>query len=354
MRQGHFAALQPLCPRCQLAGHASHLQINSAWETDGDIIWMGILHCPANECRLEFPIIDGVPIIVADVRSYLASSGGQLLRRHDLPESLETLLGDASGPASEFDQTRQHLSIYAWSHYGEFDELEDEDPATDGIVECLNAGISLGIGSSPAIDLGCAVGRTTFELAMQTGGQALGIDANFAMLQMAQRLLRFGEVTYERRRTGLVYDRRKFAVRLPGAHNADFWACDALALPFDTAAFGTALALNLLDCVASPVDLLREIQRLLRPGGRGIIATPFDWSPAATAVEAWIGGHSQRGRDGGDGPSRLLTALGTDTTVAGLGGLEVMGNVTAVNWRARLHSRSSVSYRNYVLGVRRI
>ena len=70
------------------------------------------------------------------------------------------------------------------------------------------------------MDLGCSVGGTTFELAQQTGRLVLGVDLNLAMLRLAMAALQRGVVQYPRKRTGVVYDRRRFAVSFPNAEKA--------------------------------------------------------------------------------------------------------------------------------------
>ena len=149
------------------------------------------------------------------------------------------------------------------------------------------------------LDVGCSVGRTTFALADTTAELVLGVDLNFAMLRLAAEVLQRGAVRYPRRRVGVVYDRREFPVTFAQAERVDFWACDALALPFAPESCGLAVTLNLLDCAAAPRDLLAGVAELLKPGAALVLSTPYDWSPAATNMEAWLGGHSQRSREGG-------------------------------------------------------
>ena len=132
MRRRHFDALQPICPRCALEGRAAlPLELASVLAGTDDLVQEGLLHCRSEECRLEYPIIDGVPIIVPDVRSYIANHAGQIHRRQDLSEEIEGLIGDALGPGSDLDQTRQHLSIYCWGHYGDLDPGEPEEEQED-------------------------------------------------------------------------------------------------------------------------------------------------------------------------------------------------------------------------------
>ncbi len=318
-----------------------------------DIVLEGLLHCECEDCRQEYPIIDGIPIIVPDVRSYIANNILQIHRRGELSEEIEGLIGDALGPGSDLDQTRQHLSIYCWGHYGDLDPDESQDTSLGSLVDCLARGFSLPIKpSAPAIDLGCSVGRSTFELAQQIGGLTLGIDLNFAMLKTAQNVLQTGRLSYGRRRLGLVSDRREFPVELPAREHVDFWACDSLALPFAAGQFGMVVAMNLLDCVASPRDLLAVIRGMLKKGGSALISTPYDWSPNATPVESWIGGHSQRGPDKGAAEPLLRALLTPGAHPQSVDGFTIAGEIEDVPWMTRLHERSTVAYSTHLLALR--
>jgi len=354
LRRRHFDALQPVCPRCALEGRAaSPLELATVLVGTEDNIQEGMLHCGCEDCRLEYPIIDGIPIIVPDVRGYIANNISQIHRRGDLSEEIEGLIGDALGPGSDLDQTRQHLSIYCWGHYGDLDPDEQQDEVSGSVVHCLEQGFSLPINpSGPALDLGCSVGRTTFELAERIDGLALGVDLNFAMLKTAQTVMQTGRLSYPRRRLGLVSDRREFPVKLPARGLVDFWACDTLALPFTAGQFGTVLAINLLDCVASPRDLLAVVRGMLKVGGSALISTPYDWSPNATPVEAWIGGHSQRGPDKGAAELLLRALLTPGAHPQSVDGLTIAGEIEDVPWLTRLHERSTVTYSTHVVAVR--
>ena len=354
MRRRHFDALQPICPRCALEGRdATPLELAGVFAGSQDFIREGLLHCGFADCRQEYPIVDGVPIIVPDVRGYLANNINQIHRRDDLSNEIQSLLGDALGPGSDLDQTRQHLSIYCWGHYGDLDPEEQQGNAPGSVVHCLERGLSLPISLSvPALDLGCSVGRATFEIAERIDGLALGVDLNFAMLKTAQNVLQTGRLSYGRRRLGLVSDRREFPMELPGRELVDFWACDTLALPFTAGQFGMVLAINLLDCVVSPRDLLAVVRGMLQVGGSALLATPYDWSPNATPVEAWIGGHSQRGPDKGAAEPLLRALLTPGAHPQSVEGLTIAGEIENVPWLTRLHDRSTVTYSTHLVAAR--
>jgi SAM-dependent methyltransferase len=319
-----------------------------------DLIIEGVLHCSAEPCLQEYPIIDAIPIIVPNVRAYLSENLFNLTLRHDRSAVIESLLGDAAGPGSAYDVIRQHLSTYGWDHYHEFDPHTDAtDNSAGAVSRCLEHALNL-VGdrfTGNAIDVGCSVGRTTFDLTERTDDLVLGVDINFPMLQVAQTVLRTGVVRYPERRVGVVYDRCEFEVRFDGADRVDFWACDALALPFPTRSFSCVVALNVLDCVLSPCGFLDSVADLLTAGGTAVLATPYDWSPGATPVEAWIGGHSQRGDDHGASEPLLRSLLTPGAHPQSSGRLRLTAEIQHVPWRARLHERSIVEYTVHVVAA---
>ena len=391
MRRGHFESIRPICPRCKTQrGISAPLALRTVLrEADGHII-EGIMHCPDPMCRQEYPVIDGVPILVPQVRQYITDHFEPVMIRRDLGETLESLIGDCAGPGTTFDYTRQQVSSYAWDHYGEFDPEEQvrldpgapdlrphaapDAPGRSGFpgssVQCLKQLLARG-GASPhglTLDLGCATGRHAFELAALTDGLVLGVDVSFAMLRLAAIALRTGRVEYARRRLGLVYDRRAFEVPVlhPGAgvgagvERVDFWLCDATALPLADGSASGVIGLNVLDAVASPVALLESIARVLGDGGHAHLACPYDWSGGATTAEQWIGGHSQRSADRGEPVPRLkqLLAGGEAATAApgaaGSRALQLLAEADDLpSWRVRLHERAFNEYRLHGVVLRK-
>lgn len=371
MRREHLESLAPVCPVCRRAGRgASPLGLTRAIAEDRDAVEEGLLGCPHPECLREYPVIDGVPLLIADLRSYAAGSLLALLARDDLSEATESLLGDCAGPGSELDTLRRELSTYGEDHYGDLDPggggttpagalaggpgsavrllealLGRAESAVDGGLAALPGG--------PVLDLGCAVGRTTFELAARTGRRALGVDLNFAMLRLAQGVARRGVARYPRRRFGVVFDQREVPVAPAGRERADFWAADALELPFPDGGFGLVASLNVIDCVARPRDALAELARVLAPGGLALVTTPYDWSPAATPFEQWLGGHSQRHEDHGAGEPVLRALLTPGAHPASVEGVEIVAEAEDLPWRLRLHDRSTVEYRVHGVIVRK-
>ena len=101
---------------------------------------------------------------------------------------------------------------------------------------------------SPAavvVDLGCGTGAVAAELAPAVA-KVIGVDDSPAMLRAA------------RRRTA----------PLP---NVELVRGDLAAVPVATAAADAAVCVLALTYVADPAAVVREIGRLLRPGGRGVV-----------------------------------------------------------------------------------
>jgi SAM-dependent methyltransferase/uncharacterized protein YbaR (Trm112 family) len=346
MRRRHFEGLRPVCPVCRTRGVESSLGLAVVLQETGEHVIEGTLRCPEPACQREYPIIDGIPLLLGNLRAYVSGAIDQIQARADLSAETESLLGDCCGPGSAFDVTRQHLSTYAWDHYGDLDP-DELSSGPGSILRLLDHGLTLAkkLPQGPILDLGCSVGRSTFALADQIGGLVLGVDLSYAMLRLASQVLREERVCYPRRRVGLVYDRRDFPARFSGSENVDFWACDALALPFSAGTFGTVVALNVLDCVQSPHDLLVSLPRLLAKKGKAILSTPYDWSLAATPVEAWLGGHSQRGPGAGASEPVLRALLTRGAHPASIEGLEILAEDSNVPWRVRMHDRAVMEYR---------
>jgi len=329
LRREHFETLRPICPVCR---DAAPLVIGQSIREEADDLLEGILRCSNHECSREYPVIDGIPILVGPIRAWLAANPLQVLLREDLSSEIESLLGDVLGAGSQFDITRQHVGIYAADHY----ETRSAEGVLDVALQHARAE------EGPVLDAGCSVGGTTLALAQRTGALTLGIDLNFAMLRIASRALREGHVRYARRRVGLVYDRRELNVER--SSHTDFWCADLAALPFAAATFALTASINVLDCVSAPRETLFELARVTH--GDLIVSTPYDWSPSATPIEGWLGGHSQRGPHHGSSEPLLRSLLAES-------GLSIVAEEPRVPWRVRLHERSSVDYKVHLVIARR-
>ena len=355
MRRAHLERLRPICPTCRAAEReAQPLALGTVVRSDGDDVLEGVLVCPERLCRREHPIIDGIAVVVPDLVGWAAHQLDGVLRRDDLSSFTESLLGDTAGPGSGFDRERVNLSGYGRCHWG---DVDPEEPLSreESFAELLE--VALGLLDEPPrgpwIDLGCAVGRGTVEIARRTGDLVVGVDLSFSMLRVAERVRRDGRAVFSLRRVGLVFDRRDFAVPEVPRECLSFWCCDAGALPFADGSFAGALSLNLLDCVPSPLSHLLELGRTLGGRAAALLATPYDWSPAATPIEQWIGGHSQRGESHGSSAAELRRIFSPDAAAGVDTGLVLVAERDRVPWRVYAHERASTDYAVHLLRLER-
>lgn len=332
-----FEALRPRCVLCLAAGEDAPLELAAVWTGQGGEVDEGLLLCPRGVCQREYPIVDGMPILVGPLRAWVRDHAHILLRRRDLHGELNALLGECLGAGDGWEYARSLESGYVSDHW-------------DGggtAVAALEAGLALfeGSRSGPWIDLGCGPGATTAAISRSVGGFVLGVDLNPGLLRYAREARNLGRIRYERRREGLIYDRRDLPAPGIDGERVDFWVADACALPFGPT-FAGAASIHVLDSVEAPLAHLREIQRVLHPGAQAVISTTFDWSAAATPVEQWLSGHGGRGVTRGDGPSTLRPLLSHL-------GLEPTAERDDLPWVLRTSARTETRSRAFVVAAER-
>ena len=154
-----------------------------------------------------------------------------------------------------------------------------------------------------ALDLGCAVGRSTFELARHFD-EVIGIDYSHAFIDAANELKENGRVQAVRLDEGERMTRLECMIDSEIDRSRTFFEQgDAQYIREDIGKFDAILACNLICRLPEPMRLLRRLPDLLRPGGQLFMTTPFTWLEAYTPEENWLG------RDSSDSFSGLKTAL---------------------------------------------
>ena len=348
MQTEHFSIFKPICPQCKQNNIEHKLLLQSA-KKEGNNIIEGQLYC--SQCSQIYPILHGIPILVPNPEGYIQRSYMHLM--WDVTQSLflDQWLSQGCGPQSDYELTKHYLSTYMWAHYADLKpELFNQTSNFPNIIEemmqpCLFEG--------PQIDLGCSVGRGTFLLAHASKNHTLGLDVNFSMLRMAQYIKHTGHIRYRLREFGTIYRPIDFQISLPSAHLVDFWAVDALALPFADQSIIRSHSTNLIDCVSQPQKHLCELARVHNPLGYFSIVTPFDWSPSATPYDNWIGGHSPMRPLNGDPSQNLQWMLSNQSPFPELHNLEMLRTQSDISWRIRIHNRSTMHYNLHLTSVRR-
>ena len=149
--------------------------------------------------------MDGLPLLVPDLQQLVNDQGWALWMRRDLNLDLQDVLLENSGTGSAGDVLRQQVSCYASDHFG--DAADDCGKNTDGISSLLDCLIQKCCGelTGPLLDVGCSVGRSTFELASRLKTSVIGLDLNVAMLRMAHEIAVTGVARFLKRRNGTHY-----------------------------------------------------------------------------------------------------------------------------------------------------
>lgn len=202
------------------------------------------------------------------------------------------------------------LAQYLLFHYGDAGEISPHAPAPPGSLEFPARCAALCIESTPeshrrrALDLGCAVGRATFELT-RACDEVLGIDFSKLFVDASQALKRDGRLPYRLPVEGDIS--LPSLARVPQGLRRDaarFERGDACDLRADIGSFGLVLMANLLDRLADPGACLARLPSLVEPGGTLVITTPCTWMSQFTPREKWLGGRLADG-----GPLRTGDAL---------------------------------------------
>ncbi len=185
------------------------------------------------------------------------------------------------------------LAEYLLFHFGAEQEILTKDRSWPvGMREALDFPVRTAAHFSAdtvqrGLDLGCAVGRSAFEMARRCD-EVIGIDFSHAFIRAAEAL-RNGEVlTYARREEAALAT--PLTACLPAGVDAArlaFQQGDAMALVDDLGQFDRVHAANLLCRLAEPNRLLARLPALVKPGGELVLATPCTWLEEFTPPENW-------------------------------------------------------------------
>ena len=198
--------------------------------------------------------------------------------------------------ASHYESDLQ-LSEYAEFHYG------DNYYGVPNFPKALSDFAIQSLQSKPAkkaLDLGCATGRATFELAKHFD-HVTGIDFSARFIGLALKLAQQGVLRYTLVNEGdlVSYQERSLAeLKLDDTiHKVEFFQGDACNLKAQFSGYDFILAANLIDRLYSPRQFLSNIHHRLNIGGVLMITSPYTWLEEHTPRAEWIGGYKQDGEN---------------------------------------------------------
>jgi len=324
-----------VCPGCRTRT-ADRIDVQTL-DADGDV-----LRCA---CGRRYPVVDGVPIVMADPAGYLRAEIAAVVERELPSEVVELLIADGPDDAP-YPRLIEHLSIYLDAHWGDRCDPPPDGPgagfAARAIVDKIAARAAHRVGL--AVELGCSTGRIVGELA-RGADRVAGLDLQFAAVRRARRLLDGERVEYPRRAIGRRYTRATAAAgdRAVPVSRRLLVCGDALDPPLVPGAFDRVVALNLLDSVASPRQLLAVLDGLCAAGGEVIVSSPYAWQSSVMAEAERLGGAT---------PATDLAAMFRDGT--GLSARYRIEDEAELPWTLRRDARSAVSYSIHYLRARKM
>jgi 5-histidylcysteine sulfoxide synthase/putative 4-mercaptohistidine N1-methyltranferase len=187
------------------------------------------------------------------------------------------------------------LSQYAEFHYGDeyFNVVNFSKKLAELAVEMM-----AGQPMKKALDLGCSVGRASFELARHFD-QVTGIDFSARLINLGTQMAEQGVVRYTITDEGeLVHykERRLDQLDLEDtASKVEFLQGDACNLKPMFAGYDLILAANLIDRLYKPAQFLATVHERLNQQGLLVLASPYTWLDEHTEKEHWLGGFKKDG-----------------------------------------------------------
>lgn len=193
-------------------------------------------------------------------------------------------------------ESNKLLGEYLLFHYGEDSQVM---PWKDGPQNALQfpsrsvqelvdlSSLSRDDGSR-ALDVGCAVGRSSFEMSSFCDS-VIGCDLSQSFISAAQTLLDQGELSYQYLEEGDLYQDGLARAKIVAGKKISFLVADACSLPIDLKEFDLVHAANLICRLPEPKLFLNRLPDLVKPGGQLLLTTPFTWLEEYTPKKNWIG-----------------------------------------------------------------
>ena len=229
----------------------------------------------------------------------VAAGGSVVYLREMSFATLGTSNGEIStgAPGNPYE-TDKLVNEYLLFHYGSAGEVLPYPwgpaDALDYPVRCVSecvAAEALPAGAR-ALDLGCAVGRSSFELARHCT-EVVGIDYSHRFVEAAERIRTTGAMDYFRLDEGECGT--PLRAQLPAGvdpQRVRFEQGDAMALRGNLGGFEVVLMANLIDRLREPARCLERLPDLVLPEGLLVVTSPYTWMLEYTGRQDWLGGVS--------------------------------------------------------------
>jgi 5-histidylcysteine sulfoxide synthase/putative 4-mercaptohistidine N1-methyltranferase len=183
------------------------------------------------------------------------------------------------------------VAQYIEFHYG--DKYHNVPNFPVACIESIDAHLA-GIETKRALDLGCASGRSTFELAKRFD-YVDGVDFSARLIKAPAQLQKTGVQHYSIQDEGELVTYKEIKLSdFEGyeaiKHKVSFTQGDACNLTQKYSDYDLVFAGNLVDRLYDPAAFLHSIKDRVRPNGLLVLTSPYTWLEEMTPRAKWLGG----------------------------------------------------------------
>lgn len=180
------------------------------------------------------------------------------------------------------------------SQYCEFQYGDESFGVKNFALECVKIASKFVKNKTKALDLGCATGRATFELA-RTFDEVEGIDFSARFIGVGVKLKNDGYIAYRIKTEGDLSVDKKISIKELGYEDVkdkvSFWQGDACNLKPNFNSYDLILAKNIIDRLYNPKLFLDSVHERLESDGILVLTSPYTWQESSTKKEFWLGGY---------------------------------------------------------------
>lgn len=220
-------------------------------------------------------------------------------RRHFFQHAGFRYVESEAGVAQSFNPYEMDslISQYLEFHYGDeyFGVPNYPKACIDKVFE-LTAPMSF----DKAFDVGCSVGRSSFELAREIP-HVDALDFSTRFIRNATNLREHGKIRYLITDEGDLSSLKQASLEELGlaetANRVDFIQGDACNLKPVYTGYDLVFAGNLIDRLYEPAEFLRTITERMNEGGILVLTSPYTWLEEYTEKQHWLGGFKQDGEN---------------------------------------------------------
>ncbi|MCZ4279164.1 5-histidylcysteine sulfoxide synthase [Kiloniella laminariae] len=225
--------------------------------------------------------------------NYAIRDSRYAFRRHFFQHSGLRYVEADELPANEVNmyETDDIVAQYIEFHYGEEFFSVPNFPVACARICLEHAGKGR---TERALDLGCATGRASFELA-RVFDHVDAIDFSARLIQAPTSLQQKGAQRYTIQDEGELVSYKEIKLSDFDSYEnikdrISFMQGDACNLAAKYTNYDLVFAGNLIDRLYDPLQFLKTIKQRIRPGGLLVLASPYTWLEEFTQRENWLGG----------------------------------------------------------------